>query len=354
MRLQSFISCFLFCCFLLPGIVSAQGHLNNPASSSGSASAGPLTSICSECESCDECPDCPDCMTCSTCTDCSLCPECPDCDETQGGGGETSGGITVRNIILDGTMNVEDFILPGCTEPIHIQNRVKFHHDITLQVDSTQFTLFPYLNLDFELADTSGTAISGTFLGNTGSKFLISFDFIAGTSTVPYTVTYASNIAHLKFSMIYESDLPINYPIEDLIDIHMSFATLPSAKFAQSFVMTAKICQRQASPQGPGKAPSSSGTGGRLSGPETSQEGMFDAFALFPNPFQNQLSLKNTSNGLIRFSLSDIQGRIIQQSNWLDGGSTQHWHLSHLSPGMYIVQIEGELGQKVVQKIIKQ
>ena len=77
-----------------------------------------------------------------------------------------------------------------------------------------------------------------------------------------------------------------------------------------------------------------------------------DALSAFPNPFSEELSIQNETDGPLSLRLAALDGRPLQQFSV--GARSTHWlNTSSLAPGMYILQV---VGREIPQayKILKQ
>ncbi len=257
------------------------------------------------------------------------------------GNPEGNGTGVIANGVL-GRDDPEDVYIQTCAV-FGQNNYVVFNHDISLTYDPNQF---PYLALTFYLTDPNGNPLSGNFLGQVNDSFTVAFNPVIPFPTIPSTTVCDSFECIIQFNLYYSCMIPSTYPVDDEIHIHMylfDYRHTPDGEFT----IFAPICSLV--PFGDRIK-----TAGRLGGPGSPQTDAFDNFYdLYPNPFQDHVTLSANPNGRTQFSLWNLQGHMLRKSDWVEANMSQQWNLAQLPPGVYIVMIEDEFGQRGVRKMIK-
>jgi hypothetical protein len=77
-----------------------------------------------------------------------------------------------------------------------------------------------------------------------------------------------------------------------------------------------------------------------------------NSFTIYPNPVAETLFVKNTFNQAVQANVYDVSGKL-QQSHFVEAGQSQI-DVNHLHTGLYFVVFEGETGERVSKKFIKQ
>ncbi len=76
--------------------------------------------------------------------------------------------------------------------------------------------------------------------------------------------------------------------------------------------------------------------------------------SIYPNPTINNVVLELDYKGKVGIQIFDITGKIVRDSQFLNNGENKiNLNISDLMPGMYMVVISDESGQKIVKKIVK-
>lgn len=71
---------------------------------------------------------------------------------------------------------------------------------------------------------------------------------------------------------------------------------------------------------------------------------------IYPNPALTELRIESRGLRIKNLVISDLQGRKIVNCKWSNNPSVD---VSHLAPGVYLLNVEMENGESVQQKIVK-
>ncbi|WP_282040882.1 T9SS type A sorting domain-containing protein [Winogradskyella flava] len=81
----------------------------------------------------------------------------------------------------------------------------------------------------------------------------------------------------------------------------------------------------------------------------------FDASSVFiSNPVKDELKIEGLNQSIKQISVYDLLGKQVIDSNLVDDTTSANLDVSSLNSGLYIVKLEGENGQSLTKKIIKE
>ncbi|MBC2844683.1 T9SS type A sorting domain-containing protein [Winogradskyella flava] len=81
----------------------------------------------------------------------------------------------------------------------------------------------------------------------------------------------------------------------------------------------------------------------------------FDASSVFiSNPVKDELKIEGLNQSIKQISVYDLLGKQVINSNLVDDTTSANLDVSSLNSGLYIVKLEGENGQSLTKKIIKE
>ena len=75
----------------------------------------------------------------------------------------------------------------------------------------------------------------------------------------------------------------------------------------------------------------------------------FDEFKIYPNPSNNEFTIDINHLDVLSISIFDLTGKIVKQLDVNE--SLNHYHITGLSQGNYIVNIQGQKGEFINEKI---
>jgi hypothetical protein len=84
----------------------------------------------------------------------------------------------------------------------------------------------------------------------------------------------------------------------------------------------------------------------------TSQSNFLEDISIFPNPFDNQITIQNNSTEYIDYQLFTIQGQLLQKGKILTE-NIQTLQVDFLPKGIYFLALKGENGAWKVEKLVK-
>jgi len=76
-----------------------------------------------------------------------------------------------------------------------------------------------------------------------------------------------------------------------------------------------------------------------------------NSFTMYPNPVQENLTIKNISNQAVTATLYDVSGKLLQSHELEENTSTIN--VKTLNTGLYFVVFENESGERVSKKFVK-
>ncbi len=269
-----------------------------------------------------------------------------------------------HGIIIDGTLGhgdpTKDYVtMSDCVHSIFGKAKsayVAIEHNISIRFDSANHQR---IDLSVWLLDEAGNSLDGTLalpLGSvTGTSFSLFFNCINGASTVPFTVsrdTVGSLISwYLNFTLYFSSNIPVTYPSPGNIISKMEFSYPQTYKPFLKYNVRTLVCGADVSPFI--GEDSFGGNNSRFSGTESTA---YQQLQLFPNPFQQGVSIRlpEGSLGHLKVSIWDMLGHKVYEQSWENAGDSQKLWLADLPRGMYFLHATLEGKEKGVYQIIKQ
>ena len=82
------------------------------------------------------------------------------------------------------------------------------------------------------------------------------------------------------------------------------------------------------------------------------QELYANTIQVYPNPFQNSLSIYSTLILNIVYKIYDINGNLVSHDYLVLGNKTKNINLEHLNSGVYMIMLSDENNQLISQKRI--
>ncbi len=91
----------------------------------------------------------------------------------------------------------------------------------------------------------------------------------------------------------------------------------------------------------------------RISAPKENKSVINNVIKVYPNPFNNNLTIKGLTDGEYKFNLFDVSSRLIYETKF-SGEEEIHLSTSQIQPGIYFVEIISSSGKRILtDKLIK-